>query len=198
MPSKGNHDRLVLDRKDRRLRLFRPGGPIGDRGPGLPLGDRLLIDPVALRQRSQALLTMLYRSTDRLCRRGAPVENLAHSASLQSVEKIAPSKPGIKHQRFSSAPSWQSTSSPTRAMTPTLCGARSVASEPCRSSPAAERERPRSATTARATRNATSSRTPFAGLQACRHPIRQARRELPLSRRHRNPRRVLAVMKSGA
>lgn len=40
---------------------------------------------------------MLYRSTDRLCRRGAPMENLTHSASFQSAEKIAPSKPGIKH-----------------------------------------------------------------------------------------------------
>ncbi len=40
---------------------------------------------------------MLYRSTD--CRRrcGAAVENLAHSASFHSREKIAPSNPGIKH-----------------------------------------------------------------------------------------------------
>jgi APA family basic amino acid/polyamine antiporter len=40
---------------------------------------------------------MLYRSTDRLCRCGAPVKNLAHSASLHSQDKIAPSKSGIKH-----------------------------------------------------------------------------------------------------
>ena len=40
---------------------------------------------------------MLYRSTDRLCRCGAPMEYLAHSASLQSGVKSAPSKPGIKH-----------------------------------------------------------------------------------------------------
>jgi hypothetical protein len=39
----------------------------------------------------------LYRSTDRLCRRGAPVKNLAHSASLRLLDKIAPSKFGIKH-----------------------------------------------------------------------------------------------------
>ena len=32
-----------------------------------------------------------------LCRCGAPVKNLAHSASLQSQDKIAPSKSGIKH-----------------------------------------------------------------------------------------------------
>jgi hypothetical protein len=41
-------------------------------------------------------LTMLYRSTDRLCRRGAPMKNLAHSASLDSDDNDAPSKPGIK------------------------------------------------------------------------------------------------------
>ena len=39
----------------------------------------------------------LYRSTDRLCRCGAPMEYLAHSASLQSGVTSAPSKPGIKH-----------------------------------------------------------------------------------------------------
>jgi hypothetical protein len=42
-------------------------------------------------------LTMLYRSTDRRCRRGAPVLNLTHSASFHAREKTAPSKPGIKH-----------------------------------------------------------------------------------------------------
>jgi hypothetical protein len=45
----------------------------------------------------QALLTMLYRSTHRRCRGGAPVKNLAHSASFHSKENNAPSKPGIKH-----------------------------------------------------------------------------------------------------
>jgi hypothetical protein len=52
---------------------------------------------VALGQSSQALLTILYRSTDRLCRCGAPVKNLAHSASLHAGENNAPSKPGTKH-----------------------------------------------------------------------------------------------------
>jgi hypothetical protein len=42
-------------------------------------------------------LTTLYRSTHRRCRGGAPVENLAHSASFHSKENNAPSKPGIKH-----------------------------------------------------------------------------------------------------
>src|SRR3712207_4372182 len=39
---------------------------------------------------------MLYRSTDRRRRAGAPMENLAHSASFHSNEKSAPSKPGTK------------------------------------------------------------------------------------------------------
>src|ERR1700733_5364133 len=39
---------------------------------------------------------MLYRSTDRLCRSGAPMENLCHSASFESDEKNAPSKSGTK------------------------------------------------------------------------------------------------------
>ena len=40
---------------------------------------------------------MLYRSTDCLCRCGAPVQNLAHSASLHAGDNNAPSKSGIKH-----------------------------------------------------------------------------------------------------
>jgi hypothetical protein len=39
-------------------------------------------------------LTMLYRSTDRLCRRGAAVENPAHSACFHSTENNAPSNSG--------------------------------------------------------------------------------------------------------
>jgi hypothetical protein len=35
---------------------------------------------------------MLYRSTDRLSRAGAPVQNLAHSASFDSCDNGAPSK----------------------------------------------------------------------------------------------------------
>ena len=55
------------------------------------------VGPHPLRQNPQALLTMLYRSTDRLCRCGAPMKNLTHSASFESLDKNAPSKPGIKH-----------------------------------------------------------------------------------------------------
>lgn len=40
---------------------------------------------------------MLYRSTDRLCRCGAPMKNLAHSASFASDDNNAPLKSGIKH-----------------------------------------------------------------------------------------------------
>ncbi|WP_119680831.1 HNH endonuclease [Indioceanicola profundi] len=40
---------------------------------------------------------MLYRSTDRRCRCGAPVVNLPHSASFHSRDKNAPSNPGTKH-----------------------------------------------------------------------------------------------------
>jgi hypothetical protein len=40
---------------------------------------------------------MLYRSTDRLSRAGAPVQNLAHNASFDSCDNGAPSKAGIKH-----------------------------------------------------------------------------------------------------
>src|SRR5438067_1922032 len=62
-----------------------------------PFGYGLWIDAVALGQRSQALLTTLYCSTDCLCRRGAAMKNLAQSASLHAGEKKAPSKPGTKH-----------------------------------------------------------------------------------------------------
>ena len=102
MPAKGDDDRLVLDGEHRRS--WRPGTrrQIGRRGPILPLGDRLLVDPVPPGQHPQALLTMLYRSTDRRSRAGASVEYLAHSASFHSTEKIAPSKPGTKHLEWRS------------------------------------------------------------------------------------------------
>src|SRR3954468_21469043 len=63
---------------------------VHDRAARLPLAHRLLIDAVTSGERSQALFTMLYRSTDRLSRRGAPVKNLAHSASFDSCNKNAP------------------------------------------------------------------------------------------------------------
>src|SRR5580700_2619975 len=97
MPAEGNDHRLFLDSQNRRSGVLGAGRKIGDGRPLLPLGDRLGIDPVPLGKRPQALLTMLYRSTDCLCRRGAPMKNLAHSASFESLDKIAPSKPETKH-----------------------------------------------------------------------------------------------------
>ncbi len=51
--------------------FFWSRGEIGSRCAPLPFGDRPGVDAIALGQCSQALLTMLYRSTDRLSRRGA-------------------------------------------------------------------------------------------------------------------------------
>jgi hypothetical protein len=45
---------------------------------------------------------MLYRSTDRLCRCGASMKNLAHSASFESLDKNAPSKAETKHLGYGS------------------------------------------------------------------------------------------------
>src|SRR6185369_6056230 len=100
MPAEGDDDRLLLDSEHRGLRLLRACRAIGNGVPTLPLGNGLLIDAVATGQRPQARLTMLYRSTDCLCRRGAAVKNLAHSASLHAVENGAPSTPRIKHPSF--------------------------------------------------------------------------------------------------
>ena len=44
----------------------------------------------------QALLTILYCSTDFRCRAGTPVQNLAHSASFHSCMDNAPSNSGTK------------------------------------------------------------------------------------------------------
>src|SRR6516225_10240929 len=96
MPAECHDDRLVLDRQNRRSWLSGAGRQVGNRATLPPLRHRLRVDAVAPAKDPQALLTMLYRSTDCLCRGGAAVQNLAHSASLHSREKSAPSKPGIK------------------------------------------------------------------------------------------------------
>ena len=62
-----------------------------------PLSDRLGVDPMTLRKCPQALLTILYCSTDCRCRAGAPMYNLAHSASFHSCMDNAPSNSGTKH-----------------------------------------------------------------------------------------------------
>lgn len=97
MAAEGNDDDLVRGRQRRRLWLLWPAWTVGDRLALLPLGHGLGIDPVALRQSSLDLLTMLDRATDRLCRDCASGQNLAHRASFHSREKGAPSKSGIKH-----------------------------------------------------------------------------------------------------
>ena len=97
MPPEGNDDGFLVRRQNRRLRLLRAGRQIGDGGSLPPLCDRLRMDPIVPGEVPQALLTMLYRSTDRRCRPGAPVMNPAHSASFQIREKTAPLKPGTKH-----------------------------------------------------------------------------------------------------
>src|ERR1700730_17505770 len=73
MPPKGYDDRLVLDRQHRRLCVFGPGRQIGEGLALPPFGDGLLIDPVTPGEHSQARLTILYCSTDRLRRCGAAV-----------------------------------------------------------------------------------------------------------------------------
>jgi hypothetical protein len=50
---------------------------------------------------------MLYRSTDRLCRCGAPVQYLSHSASFHSLEKYAPPNAGTKHLVLKASPKEQ-------------------------------------------------------------------------------------------
>src|SRR4051812_12653859 len=97
VPPKRDHDSLFLKRKRGRPRLLRAGPEVRNSAAALPLADGLLVDAVAPRQRPQALLTMLYRTTDRLRRAGAPMQNLAHSASFHFAVKSAPSNSGIKH-----------------------------------------------------------------------------------------------------
>src|SRR4051812_40126799 len=96
VPPKGNHDGLLLEREHRGVRLLGAGAFVLDRGARLPLGHGLRVDPVALGQAPQARLTLSDRSTHRRRRAGAPMKNLAHSASFHSNEKRAPSKPGTK------------------------------------------------------------------------------------------------------
>src|ERR1700739_2062374 len=77
--------------------MLRAGAEVSHRAALPPLRNRLGVDPMTASQRPQTLLTMLYRSTDRLCRGGASVQNLTHSASFHSREKYAPSNAGTKH-----------------------------------------------------------------------------------------------------
>jgi hypothetical protein len=93
--AKRDEDGLLLHRQNRRPRHGWPSPAIRGRVVPPPLSDSLRVDAMPRGPRSQTLLTMLYRSTDRLCRCGAPVKYLSHSASFHSREKYAPSNAGL-------------------------------------------------------------------------------------------------------
>ena len=73
VPPESDDDRLLLDGKHCRLGFLGACRTIGDGLALLPLRDSLLVDPLALGECSQALLTILYCSTDCLRRGGAAV-----------------------------------------------------------------------------------------------------------------------------
>jgi hypothetical protein len=82
-----------MERKDGRLGFLRPVGssatvwrckPKRWIGCNVPLGDSLLLDPIALDEHSQAFLTIFYCSTDGLRHGGAAVQSLSRDASIES------------------------------------------------------------------------------------------------------------------
>jgi len=88
MAPEGNDDRLLVHGEHGGF-CFPGAGWKVVRGTAVsPFGDGFLIDAVAGGQGSQALLTMLYRSTDCRRRRGAAVQNLSHSASGSVVNFV--------------------------------------------------------------------------------------------------------------
>src|ERR1700676_2951745 len=89
-PTKRHDDGLLLNGKNGGPGTAGPRPAIRGRVPLPPLGNGLRVDAMPPSQHPQALLTMLYRATDRRCRCGAPVENLSHSASFHALEKYAP------------------------------------------------------------------------------------------------------------
>ncbi len=73
MLAKRHNNGLPFDGKNGRPGYGWAGAAVGSGLALLPLGDRLLVDAMTPGRHPHALLTMLYRSTDRLCRGGAPV-----------------------------------------------------------------------------------------------------------------------------
>ena len=69
----GDDDGFVWGGEHRGAGVCWAGSEVMDRASLPPLGDRLRIDAVSPGQGPQARLTILYCSTDRLCRRGAAV-----------------------------------------------------------------------------------------------------------------------------
>ena len=80
--AEGDDDRLFLQAENRRSGLLGAHRRILNVGALAPLLNRLGIDPVPRGKDPQALLTILYRSTDRLSRRGAAMKHLSQSSSL--------------------------------------------------------------------------------------------------------------------
>lgn len=78
VPAKGDHHGLLLGGEGGRAPLFGAHRGILDRGAPAPLVDRLRIEVVASRERSQARLTMLDRPTHCRRRAGAAMKYLSH------------------------------------------------------------------------------------------------------------------------
>ena len=95
--TEGDDNRFLFNREHRGRRRLRSHSRVSGSRSALPLGDRLRVDPVVTSQRPYALLTMLYRSTHRLCRAGAPVKYLAHNSSRSMVTEFVPLYFGTKH-----------------------------------------------------------------------------------------------------
>src|SRR5215212_7274837 len=96
VPAEGDDDRLLLGREHGRAGLPRPHTRIGGGLSPAPLLHGGWADAVALGGSPYALLTSLDCATDRLCRCGAAVENLAHSASRSAWLNVSPHN-GTKH-----------------------------------------------------------------------------------------------------
>jgi len=99
MPPKSHTHSFFLWLQNRGGRDRRSHRCIMDKVTLAPLGYGFRIDTIPLRQNIQALLTMLYRSTHRLCRAGASRQNLSHNSSFRSCSCITPAYRGTKHAK---------------------------------------------------------------------------------------------------
>ena len=80
--SEGDDHRLLFRAQDGRTHLLRPHRSVRDEVALPPLGHRLRIEAIASAQLRDRSRRSLYRTSDRVRGRGAPVKNLAHSPSL--------------------------------------------------------------------------------------------------------------------
>jgi len=90
-------DRLVLGAQHGGPRRLRPHRRIGGKGPLAPFLHGGRADALAPGQCPHARFTSLDRATHCLCRRGAAVKNLAHSASFQVCGSTVALHPGTEH-----------------------------------------------------------------------------------------------------